>query len=488
MTTLSGGPPVLDRPVPLTGVRRYLSIVWLGQPLWVHLLLAFGYVLAGRTASFFSGLEGVLAGNFFLQQGYALMLAAQFGIGALPATLVGHGIYAALEGVSPSSLVLSTLSNGLVVYACTVAFRRTRFSLPVRSPQGLVALVLVALVAYQLLSRTLGTLLLFRSSDQLQLSWGLYQAILADSLVHELTLQVLVCLTLLCTHDEWQRGRRSRYWLGGLASALAMSVVLVTLLQGWWPQIPPLQVFSMLYVATMLLTFAYGLHGAAFGNLTMLAVLQWAGNANLPVFEAVMRAFGRPDNVSTVVVGTIISTCLVGALLREKSERARHLFQLATRDVLTGLVNRRHFFESANREVARLHRQGGALALLYFDLDHFKRINDQHGHAAGDRVLRFMGDLLQRIARGSDIPARIGGEEFVWLAPDSHDAMAIARKLQQAIYEHLPDDLSVVPFTVSVGVTMVHPDETSIDAALTRADGALYQAKHAGRDQAVFVP
>ena len=162
------------------------------------------------------------------------------------------------------------------------------------------------------------------------------------------------------------------------------------------------------------------------------------------------------------------------------------LVRLAATDVLTGLPKRRYFVEAANLEVERVRRFGTAASLVMIDLDHFKAVNDTYGHAVGDEALRFLTQMCKKHLRQIDVIARIGGEEFAVLLPGTNEtgAMAVAEKLRQAVYE-TPVKSGEIQFniTASFGVAEVCAGDTGIDECLSRADAALYAAKHAGRNR-----
>jgi diguanylate cyclase (GGDEF)-like protein/PAS domain S-box-containing protein len=165
----------------------------------------------------------------------------------------------------------------------------------------------------------------------------------------------------------------------------------------------------------------------------------------------------------------------------------RELERVAYEDSLTGLANRRYFLAEAERAAARADRHGQALSLLIFDLDHFKRINDGHGHQAGDDVLCRVAERARKSLRSEDMPARWGGEEFVVLLPLTAlpQAMQVANRLRSAIASApVPTCAGPLPVTCSCGVAQRAKGEP-IAALIARADAALYKAKEAGRNACV---
>lgn len=172
------------------------------------------------------------------------------------------------------------------------------------------------------------------------------------------------------------------------------------------------------------------------------------------------------------------------------SERQRLVEALAREartDPLTGLCNRRHFRLQAEAELARARRSAAPLAVLAMDLDHFKRINDRHGHVTGDRVLVEVARICRRVLRPYDLPCRLGGEEFAVLMPgtDACQALGVAERLRSAMAAAQLSDAVGAPvhWTLSLGVAVADPGEPGLDALLSRADAALYRAKRGGRNR-----
>ena len=176
------------------------------------------------------------------------------------------------------------------------------------------------------------------------------------------------------------------------------------------------------------------------------------------------------------------------ALEAERDKLIERLRVQSSTDFLTTLPNRRAFFEAAEAELARARRHGYGLVLLLLDVDHFKRINDTRGHAAGDRALVALTEVLQHSVRQGDIAARLGGEEFVVLLShcEREDGLRFAERLRETVSTTLVDlgeGQEPLRITVSIGLADVRSHGVGLDQLLSRADRAMYCAKNAGRDR-----
>jgi diguanylate cyclase (GGDEF)-like protein/PAS domain S-box-containing protein len=194
--------------------------------------------------------------------------------------------------------------------------------------------------------------------------------------------------------------------------------------------------------------------------------------------------------------GEVLGSTLVMHDVTERVRLFKQARELANKDDLTGLPNRRRFFELATKEFGRARRYHKQVSLLLFDIDHFKDVNDVHGHRAGDRLLHRLAEACRAALRDSDIVGRMGGEEFAVLLPETGPDVAadVANRLREAV--------STIPIesdrarsraprsvTISVGVTQLDTTKVgaaeSFDSAYERADRALYQAKALGRNAVV---
>ncbi len=166
------------------------------------------------------------------------------------------------------------------------------------------------------------------------------------------------------------------------------------------------------------------------------------------------------------------------------------LIRMAKIDSLTGIYNRRYLDSRLTEEIERSRRHGNPLSVLMMDIDHFKKINDTQGHLCGDYALRKISELLQELVRTSDILGRYGGEEFCCVLPETTFEQAVV------LAERCREQIAASPFsctdqqsraTISIGVTGMHRDDT-LDSIIKRADDALYQAKHDGRNRVCSYP
>ena len=203
------------------------------------------------------------------------------------------------------------------------------------------------------------------------------------------------------------------------------------------------------------------------------------------------RKDGSEFAASVFIVKTGSGTLNQGyaAVIRDISEDKKtedELLRLAATDPLTGAYNRREFTALADQESQRANRYNHSLSIMMLDLDHFKKLNDTYGHAAGDKALQRFTTLCCNALRTVDIFGRWGGEEFVTLLPetDAEGAVIIAERLRkivsQSIFVYNEQKIS---FTASIGIAQYRSGEVTVEGPLSRADSAVYDAKKAGRNR-----
>ena len=220
----------------------------------------------------------------------------------------------------------------------------------------------------------------------------------------------------------------------------------------------------------------------------LISILITAGLTTL-----LSEEIGTSSIIIATVVPVVIAPLFAYITLRltyQLDLAEERLRQLSITDELTQAYNRRYFIEIANKVLAGAKRYGDSFAVIIFDIDDFKRVNDTYGHAAGDQVLRILSEICMTQIRDSDIFARYGGEEFIILVPRCcpTDIMKFSEririKLSEARVRHGQMDIQ---FTVSMGAGIFDSATPDLDTILTRADAALYAAKNQGKNCTVLV-
>ncbi len=200
-----------------------------------------------------------------------------------------------------------------------------------------------------------------------------------------------------------------------------------------------------------------------------------------------VKPIDREELRARVQVGVRVANLQrrLGERVIELQATRDHLARLVSTDSLTELNSRRCWFELATNEFERTRRYGRALGLLVLDLDFFKRVNDNFGHDAGDRLLRAFADMLKAECRQPDIVGRLGGEEFAVLVPETarEAAQHLATRLRESCSRIiLRSPTADITCSCSIGISERRADDEGLDSMLRRADAALYQAKRSGRN------
>lgn len=226
-----------------------------------------------------------------------------------------------------------------------------------------------------------------------------------------------------------------------------------------------------------------------FGCLFMMAVLMFFRGVFGAFLPELSPNFTTP---SPIIVLTLVAANValvlgnIALLAAWREEAQQQLRTLVVTDTLTGLLNRNGWAEQASQALRYAQRHGFPLSLLMFDLDHFKRINDTHGHETGDVALAFFGNLLRNSLRAGDVNARLGGEEFCVLLvhADTAAAQAFDQRLRAELTQSAPQ---AIPCTIdfSTGHALFSGKGETLESLMARADTALYRAKNAGRGQLV---
>jgi diguanylate cyclase (GGDEF)-like protein len=293
---------------------------------------------------------------------------------------------------------------------------------------------------------------------------------------------------------------------GVLLVAAAVSALLAGLLLVAWDSIPPVAFHPVVAIGTAVATAAaYGWGTeSAYGPLpyiwvTLFAFFFFSRGAALVHLALMAAAYAlalaledpteNPLDGWLATVLTLLVTGLFVSMVRNHiGGLIRRLSDAAQRDPLTDMLNRRGFQGVFDTELERARRADQSLSLIVGDLDRFKRVNDEHGHAAGDDVLKRVAHAISGAKRGFDSAARVGGEEFAVLAPDcdGHGAFMLAERMRAAVHEALVARGEETPLTISFGISTFPLHGQSADSLLRTADQALYAAKQLGRNRSVI--
>ena len=237
---------------------------------------------------------------------------------------------------------------------------------------------------------------------------------------------------------------------------------------------------GILYVVPVLLAASYDGLGWGIAFALATALLRFGVGIDQMPLDTSLQVRILNEAAYLTVVGVAIAG--LSQLRRTQSQ----LRLLATHDPLTTVLNARAFASQLAQELGRNRRYGRPLALIYLDLDDFKKVNDAHGHATGDAVLRLVADAMRSAVRQADVVRRLGGDEFGVLMPETDGTLAhaVATRLAGGIRTVFRGTPSV---TASIGVVAVSGTEAGSDELLRKADQAMYEAKRAGKDRVVQV-
>ncbi|NUO64176.1 MAG: GGDEF domain-containing protein [Gemmatimonadaceae bacterium] len=265
----------------------------------------------------------------------------------------------------------------------------------------------------------------------------------------------------------------------GIAAAVATVATYIVASRYVPPHVPgPVPTWTVMIINSALFAFVSSVLVMIFGNFRerMNKLRMFVKRVEVGDFMGEYDASKdvRPDDLT-----------LLGQSYNEMRGR---LVELVGTDVLTGCVSRRAFDSRLSREWRQARRRGSTLAVLMVDIDHFKEINDTHGHGAGDSVLAELGAIMLKTARETDTVARLGGDEFVIMLPDTawQGAMTFAERLRRNVDEHhfKLESKEQLPITISVGVALAKgSDPVTHDELVESADRALYKAKSGGRNR-----
>ncbi|WP_459097786.1 sensor domain-containing diguanylate cyclase [Devosia sp. A449] len=474
------------------------------QTLFLSAALAALYVVFGRLTFAVSVEYGNVTSVVFIPEGIALAFCILFGSRVAGGIVLGQTILSLWSGPSLFGGAVIGLVNAGQGILGGFLFRRWFSSSRFDQPRDVSLFIAMIFLILQPISATGGVTILYLlgtipqslippdwaalwiqglqkplpSLDLVPSAWMHWW--IGNSIGQLLVAPLILAWTARSAPLEQARGRLET--VAGAAGIL--SIVLLTL-----SSIPthPLLLLATTYLLLLWIGLRRGLRGITLANVLIGAAVTWAA-ASGGGFMAHLSIADRLSNAGFFVAAACALSLFLFALFEDRRILIERLTRLASWDTLVELHNRRHFIEVAKQAVATARRQQDDLALLILDADNFKALNDRHGHAAGDEVLRMIALACASVSSRPGCAGRIGGEEFAMFFPDTSIAHAcgIAERLREKIaataVQVAPD--IAIHATVSIGVAAL-VDDADLGSMMRNADQALYAAKTQGRNRVV---
>jgi diguanylate cyclase (GGDEF)-like protein len=299
---------------------------------------------------------------------------------------------------------------------------------------------------------------------------------------------IITCYILFWAAGQRANMVRGRALLGFICLASCLSGFFLTRQTMFFVESSTIALFCST-VAFVSIRQAHRLRSIGDALIACAAVICILGISTANYLLALDGNLSKAQAIVYAVYSSAYALIIVGFLASILNEYQRHLIQLATEDPLTRLLNRRGLTDALAVSLAVASRDGLTTSAIMVDIDHFKKVNDNFGHEIGDQVIRQAADTLSRMARGSDVISRIGGEEFLLVLPDTplNSARILAERIRATIDEHpLQVQRQNIHITVSLGVASVE-GTVNLDELSEAADRAIYLAKRGGRNRVASV-
>ncbi|PXW24796.1 diguanylate cyclase (GGDEF) domain-containing protein [Paraburkholderia caballeronis] len=475
----------------------------LGQTGLLCVVLALAYSLLGRMAFAVSRQYGDGTCMIFMPEGIALAFRILFGARIWPGILVGQTFLSVWSGSSPLTGLLIGVFNCVENAIGGRLFERWKISRRFDRPRDVALFVVLVFFVLQPISSTGGIFALYLQGAVFS---GIRQAgwaapwIDGQRLFYEFATappawlrwwignalgQLTVTPLILSWCTPGTKASASSRTIDLCLLSGALSLIALIAFTGFPPH--PLLLLGMICLLLIWIGQGAGLRGITLANVLIAVAMTWSGIAGMELGEQAPLQ-ERLFNVGFVVAPVAVLSLMLFAMLEERRFLIQQLTEWASTDPLVKLSNRRHFIEVAEREIARARPGERGMVFMMLDADNFKQINDRYGHAAGDEALKAIAGACAQIAGNTDAAARLGGEEFALLLPGAtlEAGRLAAERLRERIASipvRIADRLSF-SLTVSIGLAQLN-ENGNLDALMSAADSALYEAKRSGRNRVV---
>lgn len=466
----------------------------------LNVLLAFLYVVLGRLTFAASVEYGNVTSVAFIPAGVALAFCILFGARVAPGIVLGQALLSYWSGPSLLGGLGIGLFNAFEAVLGGYLFHRWRLSYGFDRLRDVGLFAAMIFLILQPISATGGVLVLLASGifpQAADLLGGLgthgFQKSL-QSLDSALSAwmhwwignslgQLLFAPLLLVWLNPLKHKTAPMRWYELAVFAVGMGAVPFLAYSGLLSS--PLLLLSVSYALLVWVGLRRGIRAVTLTNVMVAMIIVWVG-AQGSGFMSDLSVPGRLFYVSFFLSTGMLFSLVLFAVFEERRDLIHQLTELACKDALTQVSNRRHFMEQSTRELTRAQRQGYPLSLALLDVDHFKLVNDQHGHPTGDQALQTLTHCCDKVLRTGDLVGRVGGEEFALLFPgiNARDACQAVKRLSDVLAQHsiLTPDGKELHITFSAGVVDAGSQAT-LDTMYREADQALYKAKHEGRNR-----
>lgn len=483
--------------------KRTAKLRAAGQTLFLSAILAAAYLFFGRLTFAVSVEYGNVTSVVFIPEGIALAFCILFGPRVAGGILIGQTILSLWSGPSFLGGAVIGLVNAGQGALGGYLFRRLSISPRFDHPRDVALFIALIFLVLQPISATGGVAVLYLLGvipptiipPEWAAAWwihGLQKPLPSLDLVPSAWVhwwignsvgQLLFAPLILAWVAKKMPADRPKGMLE-LAASVAGIAIVVILTLGSIP-VHPLLLLAATYLLLLWIGLRRGLRGITLANVLIGAAVTWAASSG-GGFMTHLAIADRLSNAGFFVAAACGLSLFLFALFEDRRILIERLTRLASWDSLVELHNRRHFIEVAEREVVAARREARDLALLILDADHFKALNDRHGHAAGDAALKMIALACSSVSPRRDCAGRIGGEEFAILLPGMsiEAASDFAEKLREKIAATLVQvaDGQVISVTASIGIAVLG-ERADLNSMIRAADQALYAAKRWGRNR-----
>lgn len=444
-----------------------------------NLLMAVVYYISGKLSFALSFEHSIVTIVIFTAEGFALAAALLLGKRILPGIFLGQFILALFNNLALLPTFLVSSINTLEAFIAITLYRHFNLNARLDNIHSLGSLVLIITLVLQPFSATFGTLSLALTGV---LSWEYYLNSWFSWWFGNALGQLLVTPMILTFYATVKAHPSKKLW-----GEMAIVSAIFGFMAYFFTHYSPLSTFALMLAVTtplVIMLAAYrGTFQACFSVFVMTAVILYETHQGYGLFKD--HSFIHLIELNYYVLSNILLALVLGVLFKERKDSEEKLQLLALYDPLTGLLNRNVRTQELIRAIASAKRTSRKFAVGFLDLDGFKEINDEFGHATGDEVLKIVSQRLRNVTRKENTLIRQGGDEFILIIENMDLSEAFEpylARLIRSVSQPMSIGENKIQVTCSIGVAVYPIDGEEPEELLKRADQAMYQAKKMGKN------